>query len=98
MTTQDYVKQVLETSFQTTVKDERRFSDCQDLASLELSEEQEMTLNSKRSFGWYIHCVRSPYLGKPEIIVTDPAQSAFWLLQQDGGLTQTYNVRTDDLS
>ena len=98
MTTQDYVQQVLEESFQATVKGERRLSDCQDLASLQLSEDQEMTLNSKRGFGWYIYLVRSPYLGKPEIIVTDPAQSAFWLLHQDGGLTQTYNMRTDDFT
>ena len=98
MTTQEYVQQILESSFLATAEDERRCSDSQDLASLQLSDEQEMTLNSKRSFGWQIYCVRSPYLGKTEVIVTDPAQSAFWVLQQDGGLTQTYNVRTDDLS
>ena len=98
MTTQERVQALLADRFSAKAANDRRLSGSFDLARLRLTDAQEMTLNSKRNFGWFILCVRAPYLGREEVIVTDPARSGFWLLDRDGGLVPTYNLRTDDFS
>ncbi|MEP1472585.1 MAG: hypothetical protein ABJK20_14825 [Halieaceae bacterium] len=61
-----------------------------------LTDDQQMVLSTKRQFGWRILFHRQPAFGETEVVITDDAHSAFWVLGRDGSLKQTFNIRTED--
>jgi hypothetical protein len=63
---------------------------------MRLTDDQQMVVSTKRQFGWRILFHRQPQFGETEVVITDDAHSAFWVLGRDGSLKETFNIRTED--
>lgn len=92
MTTKELALKVINSSAELT---ERRSED-RDTRLMRLTDDQQMVLSAKRQFGWRVIFHRQPPFGEAEVVITDDAHSAFWVLGRDGSLKETFNIRTED--
>ena len=92
MTTKELALKVINSSAELT---ERRSED-RDTRLMRLTDDQQMVLSAKRQFGWRVIFHRQPPFGEAEVVITDDAHSAFWVLGRDGSFKETFNIRTED--
>ena len=61
-----------------------------------LTFDQSVTLNTKSQFGWHVAFVRRPLFQPVEVVITNPAQAQYMIIDEDGSTRPFFNVRTDD--
>jgi hypothetical protein len=62
-----------------------------------ITNEQRIALNQKQQFGWFVKFVRRPLFQPIEVVLSNPDESEFLMLENDGLTRPFFNVRTDDL-